>query len=112
MRVNGNSSPFGSSARTGVLLGLQLLTESYARELARLLDANLSTIQKALQSLERDGLVAGRSAGRTRLYRLSPRAFARRELERYLTRLLEPKAGLRARAAALRRRPRRTGKPL
>ena len=38
MMVNSNSSPFGSSARTSVLLGLQLLTESYARELARLLD--------------------------------------------------------------------------
>ena len=112
MRVIGTSSPFGSYARTRVLLALQLLGESYARELARLLDLNLSGVQKALQSFERDGLVAGRSAGRTRLYRLNPRAFAREELERYLERLLDSEAELRTRAAGLRRRPRRTGKPL
>lgn len=112
MKVTSNSSPFGSSARTRVLLALHLLSESYARELARLLDLNLSGVQKAIQSLERDGLVAGRAAGRTRLYRLSPRAFARRELELYLERLLEAEVELRARAADLRRRPRRTGKPL
>jgi DNA-binding transcriptional ArsR family regulator len=112
MMVGGSSNPFGSRARTGILLALQLLTESYARELARLLDLSLSSVQKGLRSLERDGLVAGRSAGRTRLYRLSPRAFGRRELERYLERLLEPEGELRSRAAGLRRRPRRAGKPL
>jgi len=94
------------------LLALELLTETYARELARVLDASLSSVQRGLQSLERDGLVAGRDVGRTRLLRLNPRAFARRELERYLERLLEPEAELRTRAALLRRRPRRTGKPL
>lgn len=112
MRVTDASSPFGSRTRTRILLALQLLTESYAREMARLLDANLSNVQRGLQSLERDGLIAGRAVGRTRLYRLNPRAFARRELERYVERLLEPESELRARAARLRRRPRRTGKPL
>jgi DNA-binding transcriptional ArsR family regulator len=112
MKVSFSSSPFGSYTRSRVLLALQLLAESYPRELARLLELNLSSVQKALQSLEKDGLVAGRSIGRTRVYRLSPRAFARRELERYLERLLEPEANLRARAASLRRRPRRADKPL
>ena len=112
MEINLSSSPFGSFARTRALLTLQLLVDSYPRELARFLDLNLSSVQKALRSLEKDGLVAGRSVGRTRVYRLSPRAFARRELERYLERLLEPEAQLRARAASLRRRPRRAGKPL
>lgn len=111
MKVDNTSSPFGSYARTRVLLALQLLAESYARELARLLDLSLSSVQKALRSLERDALVAARAMGRTRLYRLSPRAFARRELERYLERLLEPQSELRGRVAGLRRRPRRTGKP-
>jgi DNA-binding transcriptional ArsR family regulator len=112
MTVNVSSSPFGSFTRTRVLLALQLLVESYPRELARFLELHLSSVQKALKSLEKDGLVAGRSVGRTRVYRLSPRAFARRELIRYLERLLEPEADLRERAASLRRRPRRTGKPL
>jgi sugar-specific transcriptional regulator TrmB len=112
MKVISSSSPFGSPARTRVLLALQVLTESYARELARLLALHLSGVQKALQSLERDGLVAARAAGRTRLYRLNPRAPARREMERYLESLLEIDVELRSRAAKLRRRPRRTGKPL
>src|SRR3990172_3310268 len=110
MKVYDRSSPFGSRTRTRVLLAFQLLTETYARELARLLELSLSTVQKALQSLERDGLVAGRTVGRTRLYRLNPRAFARRELGRYLERLLESEAELHERAAGLRRRARRTGK--
>lgn len=112
MKVMPAPSPFGSNARTRVLLALQVVGESYARELARLLGLSLSGVQKALVSLERDGLVVARAVGRTRLFRLNPRAFARRELERYLERLLEPEDELRARVAAIRRRPRRTGKPL
>lgn len=112
MKVIDTSSPFGSSTRTRVLLALQLLTESYARELSRLLELSLSSIQKALRSLERDGLVAARSAGRTRLFRLNPRQHAIAELERYLERLLEAETALRTRVSAMRRRPRRTGKPL
>ena len=112
MKVIDTSSPFGSSARTRVLLALRLLTDSYARELSRVLEISLSSVQKALLSLERDGLVAARSAGRTRLFRLNPGRHARAELERYLDRLLEPETTLRARVSSLRRRPRRTSKPL
>jgi len=112
MKVIATSSPFGSSARTRVLLVLRLLTESYARELSRILEVSLSSVQKALQSLERDGLVAARTAGRTRLFRLNPGHHARAELKLYLERLLEPEAALRARISTLRRRPRRTGKPI
>lgn len=112
MKVIATSSPFGSAARTRVLLAMRLLHESYARELARLLEVSLSSVQKAIQSLERDGLVAGRAAGRTRLYRLSPRHHALAELTAYLDRLLEPETALRTRVSELRRRPRRSGKPM
>jgi len=105
------SSPFGGATRTRVLLTLSLLGESYPRELARLLDTPLSGVQKALQSLEVDGIVAGRSVGRTRVFQLDPRYFARDALKRFLARLTEPELDLRQRVAALRRRPRRTGKP-
>ena len=53
----------------------------------------------ALRGLERDGLVAARSVGRTRLYQLNPRYFARDELQRYLLRLAEGDAGLRRQVA-------------
>ncbi|PYM17843.1 MAG: ArsR family transcriptional regulator [Candidatus Rokuibacteriota bacterium] len=106
-----SSSPFGGQTRTRVLLTLYLVGQSYPRELARLLETPVSGVQKALKSLEVDGLVAGRAVGRTRLVQLEPRYFAREALEGFLRRLVEPEATLRRRVAALRRRPRRTGKP-
>jgi len=95
-----------------VLLALSLLDESFPRELARLLEVPLNGVQQALRGLEVDGLVAARTAGRTRLYRLNPRYFAREELENYLKRLTEAETELVERTATLRKRPRRAGKPL
>ena len=106
------SSPFGGQARTRVLLGLRLLDESYPRELARVLELPVSGVQMAVRGLERDGLVAGRLAGRTRLIRLNPRYFAREELQQYLLKLASADASLQNRIALLRRRPRAGGKPL
>lgn len=106
------SSPFGGRTRTLVLVALSMVEESYARELARLLETPLNGVQQALKGLEADGIVSGRMVGRTRLFRQNPRYFARAELASYLKRLAEPESVLRERIAALRRRPRRTGKPL
>jgi transposase len=107
-----SSSPFGSRTRSRLLVALYLLGESHPRELARLLGAHLNSVQTALRGLERDGLVAARSAGRTRLARLDPRYFASLELGRYLARLSEGDRALVSSVATLRRRPRRSGKPL
>jgi len=112
MAVTIQSSPFGSQSRTRVLLALRLLDESYARELSRVLEMPLSNVQKALRTLEIDGLVAARAVGRTRVFRLNPRYFARDALQKFLLRLAEPENRLQASIDALRRRPRRTGKPL
>jgi len=106
------SSPFGGQTRTLVLLALSLLEESFPRELARLLEVSLNGVQQALRGLERDGLVAARLAGRTRLYRLNPAYFAREEFQDYLKRLAEAETELMERTARLRKRPRRAGKPL
>ena len=105
-------SPFGSATRTRVLLALELLGQSYPRELGRLLGTPLSVVQKALRSLERDAVVAARAIGRTRVYQLDPRYFAKSELRTFLARLLVADGDLKSRAASLRRRPRRTGKRL
>ena len=106
------SSPFGSLSRTRCLIALRLLDESYPRELARLLEMPLFSVQRALSRLERDGLVAARSRGRTRLFRLNPRYFAARELEQLLNRLMAQEPELDKRTRTLRRRPRRTAKRL
>ena len=94
-----------------MLLALSLLEESFPRELARVLEVPLNGVQQALRRLEVDGLVAGRLAGRTRLYRLNPRYFAQQELNDYLKRLAMPETELTARIEGLRKRPRRAGKP-
>jgi DNA-binding transcriptional ArsR family regulator len=106
------SSPFGSPTRTRILLALQLLEQSYPRELARLLGTPLSVVQKALKRLEGDGLIAARSLGRTRLFTLNRRYFGYDELVRFLKRLNDADDSFKALAAGLRRRPRRTGKRL
>jgi len=106
------SSPFGNANRTRVLIALSLLTQSYARELSRLIETPLSGIQGALRTLERDGLVVGRMVGRTRVFEINPRYFARQELEQFLVRLREEEPELRSAVEGVRRRPRRTGKPL
>jgi DNA-binding transcriptional ArsR family regulator len=106
------SSPFGSQTRTRLLLALELLGQSYARELARLLGASLSVVQKGLASLERDGIVVGRLFGRTRLFQINPQYFAVAQLKGLAARLLVADRDLKARAARLRRRPRGTGKRL
>lgn len=108
----GVSSPFGSQTRTRLLLLLELLGQSYARELARLAGLSLSVVQKGLSSLERDGLVVGRLVGRTRLLQINPQYFAVAELRGLIARILVADRELKARAAELRRRPRRTGKRL
>ena len=105
-------SPFGSVTRTRALLALELLGQSYPRELSRLLGAPLSVVQKALRSLERDALVAARAVGRTRVYQIDPRYFAKKELRAFLAKLLVADEALKSQAASLRRRPRRTGKRL
>lgn len=112
MKIKHFGSPFGSLTRTRALIALRLLGTSYQRELSRLLDTSPSVVQKALSSLERDGLVSGRQMGRTRTYSLNPRFFARTELGAFLRRLAEADTDLHTGAAELRRRPRRAGKRL
>ena len=112
MKVTTASSPFGSRTRTRVLVALELLGQSHPRELARILGASLSVVQKALRSLELDGLVAGRSVGRTRVYAIHPAYFAAKEIRSLARKLGRADDELRRRIDELRTRPRRSGKPL
>jgi DNA-binding transcriptional ArsR family regulator len=112
MVLKTSSSPFGGLTRTRVLIALRLLGSSYPQELARILGGPASGIRKALRSLERDALVAGRDLGRSRVYQLNPTYFARDALQDYLFRLAEADPDTQRKVSLLRRRPRRTGKPL
>lgn len=103
-------SPFGSRTRTRVLLALERSGQSFPRELARRLAAPVSVVQKAVRSLERDGLVTGRMLGRTRLLQLNPDYVALTQLRGLLVELTRSEGGLEAAPARTRRRPLREGR--
>lgn len=106
------ASPFGSRTRTRVLLELEHRGQSFPRELARLLASPLSVVQKAVRSLERDGLITGRMLGRTRLLELNSRYFAMAALRGFLAELGQAGGGLETAPTGTRRRPRRKGRAL
>ena len=112
MLLSGNAGLFGTRTRTDVLVLIAHMQETHASEIARLLEISLSTAQNALDSLESAGVVAGAFEGSARRVRLDPRYFARDELRALLDRMAEHDPELRERIATIRRRPRRSGKPL
>lgn len=52
----------------------------YGRDIARVLEYNLITVQKALLRLEAAGIICGITYGRTRLYEFDPRYPFHKEL--------------------------------
>jgi hypothetical protein len=103
---------FGSARRTEVLMGIALLEETYARELARVLAAPLLSVQRIVEALDREGAVATRLVGQQRRVTLNPKYFARKELAALLRRLALGDQRLLDAVGSMRRRPRRKGKPL
>jgi DNA-binding IclR family transcriptional regulator len=103
---------FGNARRTEILELISLLRESYPRELSRLLALPLYSVQRVINELEREGLLATRVIGGTRRVTLNPRFFAISELSALLKKLTDADEDMQHRAASLRRRPRRAGKPL
>lgn len=112
MLITERNKTLGSRRRTEVLVLLALLEESYPAELARLLKAPLYSVQKIVDGLDREGIVATRLIGNQRRVTLNPRFFAKEELQKLLLRLAEAEPELQVAASGLRRRPRRKGKQL
>lgn len=103
----------GSTNAERVLLFLLARDEGYATQIADFFDTDLYGIQKQLDKLENGGVLASSTAGRTRLYRFSPRYAFLKELQALLRKALESyPAGEQDRLLIVRRRPRRRGKPL
>jgi hypothetical protein len=104
---------FGSKNRERVLLFLYCRREGYAREMVRFYQTDLDPVQKQLIRLEQAGVIAGRQAGRTRLYQLNPRYPFKAELEALLKKSMQFLDGPeRELLKPVRTRPRRGGKPL
>ena len=103
---------FGSRRRTEIVVMMGLLEETYASELARLLDAPLYSVQQILGALEGEGVLVSRLRGRTRIFEIDPRFHAADQLRSLLLQLARGEPELQRAASTRRSRPRRAGTPL
>jgi hypothetical protein len=103
---------FGSSLRTRVLVALAMMEESFPSELARVIKAPLFSVQRVVDGLESEGILATRKPGLERRVTLNPRYFAAPQLKQLLDRLGEADSTLRSELESRRVRPRRRKKPL
>ena len=103
---------FGSSTRTAVLVAIGAPETSYPRELARVVDVPLVSVQRIVNDLEREGVVVSTTIGNVRSVRLNPRLYGGEHLKAFLLTYLERFPELKLTLATLRRRPRRSGKAI
>jgi DNA-binding transcriptional ArsR family regulator len=103
---------FGSRTRERILKALGLLEQSYPRELSTILSEDLSMVQRALDDLERDGILASRLMGRTRLFELNRTYQHYASLRDLLVRMGQADPETVEAAAQIRRRPRRARKQI
>lgn len=104
---------FESPVKEKVLLYIYSHGDSYPREIARVFTFHLNSVQYQMLKLEAGGILYSRLRGKVRLFGFNPRYPFRKELEAILEKALRfyPEAE-RRKCFLIRRRPRRTGKPL
>ncbi len=103
---------FGSPSRTRLLILVALLEETYPRELSLISGAPLVSVQRMVNNLEREGVIATRIVGANRQVRLDPRFYGADELRSLLLKYAKRDPRLGQSVSRLRRRPRRAGKAL
>src|SRR5215469_7584035 len=79
---------FGSRMRTALLILVGVLEETYPAELARFLSTSIYSVQRTLDKLEQEGLIATRPLV-VRAVTLNPIYPAAKELRAFLLRLAE-----------------------
>lgn len=104
-------SLFGTRMRTALLMLVAVLEQTYPAEISRYLGSTIPAIQKTLDKLEDEGLVATRQLA-VRTVSLNPQYPAFRELRALLLRLAEGYDQYRLVKESRRTRPRRRGKQL
>jgi len=102
---------FGTKMRTALLMVIAVLEETYPAELARYLGSSISSVQRTLDKIEEDGLVATRSLV-VRAVTLNPLFPAAKELRALLLRLAEGYPEYQRLKESRRLRPRRRNKRL
>jgi len=102
---------FGNSMRTSMLLLIAVLEETFPAQLARYLKTSISSVQRTLDKLEEQGLVATRASVYRRVT-LNPLYPAAKELKAFLLRIAAGYPEYAQTNESIRRRPRRRRKPL
>lgn len=102
---------FGTKMRTALLMVVAVLDETYPAELARYLGSSISSVQRTLDKIEDDGLIATRPLV-VRAVTLNPLFPAVRELRALLLRLAEGYPQYQRLKESRRLRPRRRNKRL
>jgi DNA-binding transcriptional ArsR family regulator len=102
---------FGTKMRTALLMLVAVLEETYPAELARYLGSTISSVQRTLDKLEDDGLIATRPLA-VRAVTLNPLYPAVKELRALLLRLAEGYPEYQRLKESRRLRPRRRNKRL
>ena len=100
---------FGSQIRTDTLVAINRLGSTYVSELARILERRPIEVQRALESLEKSGVVQTRRIGTIRTAEMNRQFPEFDELANLLLRISERPLYAR-RWRNLRRRPRAMGK--
>jgi DNA-binding transcriptional ArsR family regulator len=102
---------FGSKMRTALLMLTAVLEETYPAELARYLGTSISSVQRTLDKIEDEGLVATRPFV-VRTVTLNPLYPAAKELRALLLRVAQGYPEYQRIKESRRTRPRRRNKPL
>jgi hypothetical protein len=89
-----------------------MLRETYPWQLTRLLDAPLYSVQRIVDSLERERLIVTRRRGKERIISLNPETVIAKELRALLLKIASTNPEYARIRESLRTRPRRRGKPI
>ncbi len=100
---------FGNEMRTRLLLLIVILDETYPAELSKYSGASISSVQRTLDILEREGLIATRQLV-VRAVTLNPTYPAAKELRAFLLRVADGYPQYQEIRDSIRRRPRRRRK--
>jgi DNA-binding transcriptional ArsR family regulator len=115
LRTEGRNIPapslFGTTMRTALLILVAVLEETYPAELARFLGTSISSVQRTLDKVEEEGLIATRPHV-VRAVTLNPIYPASKELRSLLLRLADGYPEYQEIKESRRLRPRRRNKPL
>jgi hypothetical protein len=105
---------FGNAVIEKILFFLLRNEKAYGSEVAQHMNIALYSVQQALKRLEDGGIIVAQSVGKTRVYQFNPRYPFQDELKLFLEKaytFLPEGDGIKY-ERAVRKRPRKTGKPL